>query len=178
MLLDRTIREKIVEMLKASTGLVAVVGENIYDFPADYLDAEDLPAVSVFTLECTDNSEENESNLRNTLTVHVESAAYTAGDVDDMENLVNSALVVEVASGECWGGIDDVQQFRYASSQMHYDSDGEKTRFIKTTVFSVEYQSLKADETSVTALELIEGELVAEDDDESQINNESIVDFT
>lgn len=177
MLLDKQIREKIVEILKADAGVLTLVdASNILDFPVR-IDMNFTPAIGVYTLNTSDESERNNPKHYNTSTVHIEITAKDIITVDDIENLVDEAIVQDIPWGSSFGGIAELEKPYFMSSEVNYDDEGTTLRISKNVLYGLKYQTAKGKITDTDVLEGIDGEMIYEDVADSQLDNEVLINY-
>ena len=178
MILDKQIRESVTQLLKEYTPLVDLVGENnIYDFPARKIDSKYLPAVSVLTLRANDASDTNDEYSDTILSLVVEIAGKTIDSVETIEQHIDDAVVnsSQFVTGVGFRGVSEVQYLRYSSSESFYDDDGKTVRFVKAVQYDSRYQSMKGKILEPVPLDSIEMEIKAEDKEDSQIDNITVI---
>lgn len=178
MILDKQIRESVTAILKGYAPLTAIVSAGkILDFPASMIDADDLPAVSVMTLQANDSSDLNDEHSDVILTLTIEIAANTISQAEDIEVQIDNAIVRNSVfiEGAGFANVKGVQHIRYSSSQTFFDNEGSKLRFVKALQYESRYISRKGVDESTFELQEIEVDLKTENKEGSQLDNSTLI---
>lgn len=178
--INKEVRSAVVTKLKATGAVTSLVpAANIYNFCISRLDAEDLPAINVLTLDDSDTSGNNDRYKRGVVKIVVECLTTDSADaVDDICEVVEEALISEVYTAQTWLNISAVGFVKATGSNTYVDPEGISPKIARALVFDVEYTREKATTTTVTDLETIGYDHVYEDGvTDSQINQSGEISY-
>lgn len=174
MILDKQIRAMVVEKLQNCDDIIAVVDPtNILNFYIKKIDMNNTPAINVFTLDNTDNADENAVITDLNTQVIIEITGTSADVVDDIENLIDICLVDDSTIDKNYESIEGLYSPIYKNNRTLLDDEGTQIRIVKSITFKFNSKTLKGAMSEFDVLSQFNGELIVEKDVVvSQLNNE------